>query len=639
MHPNPDSIDPCTNFDQLVCGGFYEEDIPYGQSSVSTLSQVEDRVQTALRHILENPRTNMSENFITLETSYNACMNKTRLEEIGAAPLQKLVDSVKLDADNQNSLADAIISLIDIGTSYPIDFGVDADSTNPDAVIVFVALTTHVGLPSPHLYNATNVIELYAKVMELVLGDFGGSDAASVVDFEKKLAEIHINARGSTVKYSLADAQALLPQISLERIISAKAPIGYKAEQIVIYQPESFKQLSKLLADTPTPILNSFLKWKVIQNYASDIEDPIIKPYRRFHNALSGKDPDSVGERWRKCVSAVNTDLGWILSKFFIEKAFSEEAKKFGDQIISDIKEVFVETLEETTWLSDHVRKEAIEKVGNIVPKVGYSSKSPDVRNAEALKNLYKDLTVTDAFFDNRVRAQKFLATKYWSKLGKPTNRDAWETTMPTVNAYYNPTGNDIVFPAGIMQNPMFYHPFIPKYLTYGAFGSVGGHELTHAFDNSGRRYDEHGNKTNWWDNRTMEEFTSRAECFVKQYSNFTIEGPDQKILKVNGMQTLGENIADAGGLKAAYRAWKKREAASPSQSLPGLGNYTHEQLFFISFGSVWCAKMTPQAAAIRVQTDVHSPQFARILGTVANSPQFREAFNCPVKEPTCDLW
>lgn len=125
MHPNPDSIDPCTNFDQLVCGGFYEEDIPYGQSSVSTLSQVEDRVQTALRHILENPRTNMSENFITLETSYNACMNKTRLEEIGAAPLQKLVDSVKLDADNQNSLADAIISLIDIGTSYPIDFGVD----------------------------------------------------------------------------------------------------------------------------------------------------------------------------------------------------------------------------------------------------------------------------------------------------------------------------------------------------------------------------------------------------------------------------------------------------------------------------------------------------------------------------------
>ncbi|OAT06842.1 neprilysin [Blastomyces gilchristii SLH14081] len=640
MHPHPEAIEPCTNFDELVCGGFYENDIPSDESSISTLAQVDDRVQTTLRHILEAPPTESNdENFIMLKTAYDACMNKTALEEIGAAPLQKLVDRVNLDGGNQNIFTDTVLALIDIGVNYPISLYIDADETNPDAVIIYLSFTTPVGLPSPTNYNNTKIVNLYKEVMEQLFDHFGVSDAASVIDFEKKLAELQASSENTSEKYPLFDAQVLLPQVSLQRIISAKAPKGYKAKQIGVLGVDTVKALSKLLAKTSNPVLESFLKWKVIQRYSSDIEDPIISLYRRFNRILAGQDPDSFTERWEMCIPTVNSGLGWILSKVFIEKAFSEESKKFGDQIILDIKDVFVETLKDTMWLSEKVRNVAIKKVENIVQKIGYSTKSPDVRSAEALKEWYRGLTITSAFFQNRVNVQKFLSNREWAKLGKPTDRDEWLMTMTTVNAYYDPPGNEIVFPAGIMQNTLFYNPSVPKYLTYGAFGAVGGHELTHAFDDKGRNFNEYGNKTNWWDEKTEKEFANRAECFIKQYSNFTVPGPDGKALHVKGEKTLGENIADAGGLKAAYRAWKKRDAVSPSPSLPGLGNYTNEQLFFLSFGTFWCAKSTPERTAIRIETDEHSPPSARILGTVANSPHFRAAFNCPVKEPTCNLW
>ncbi|KLJ07540.1 hypothetical protein EMPG_16993 [Blastomyces silverae] len=615
MHPNPETIDPCMNFDELVCGGFYESDIPSDESFISTLAQVDDRVQTTLRHILEAPPTDSSdENLIMLKTAYDACMNKTTLEEIGAAPLQKLVDRVNLEGGNKNSFTDTVLALIDIGVNYPISFYIDADETNPDAVIIYLSFTTPVGLPAPANYNNTKIVNLYTEVMEQVFDHFGVSDAASVIDFEKKLAELQASSEDSLEKYSLVDAQLLLPQVSLERIISAKAPEGYKAKQIGIFGVDTVKALSKLLANTSTPVLESFLKWKVIHRYSTDIEDPIISLYRRFNRILAGRDPDSFTEQWERCIPTVNADLGWILSKIFIEKAFSEESKKFGDQIILDIKDVFVETLKDTVWLSEKVRSVAIKKVQNIVQKIGYSTKSPDVRSAEALKEWYRGLTITSAFFQNRINVQKFLSNREWAKLGKPTDRDEWVLPMTTVNAYYDPPGNEIVFPAGIMQKPIFYNPSVPNYLTYGAFGAVGGHELTHAFDNTGRNFDEHGNKTNWWDEKTEKEFADRAKCFIKQYSNFTVTGPDGKVLHVKGEETLGENIADAGGLKAAYRAWKKREAVSPSPSLPGLGNYTNEQLFFLSFGTFWCAKSTPERAATRIETDEHSPPSARIL-------------------------
>jgi len=188
------------------------------------------------------------------------------------------------------------------------------------------------------------------------------------------------------------------------------------------------------------------------------------------------------------------------------------------------------------------------------------------------------------------------------------------------------------------MQFPVF-NVDVPQYLSYGAFASVAGHELSHAFDSTGRHYDQNGNLADWWTNNTVKEFEKRADCFVKQYENFTVEGPDGKDLHVNGRLTLGENIADAGGVAAAFSAWKKRNAETPNQDLPGLDFFTHEQLFFVNYANWWCGKDRKESAVNRIYTDPHSPKFARILGTMANSRDFKESFKCPVKQPVCELW
>lgn len=257
----------------------------------------------------------------------------------------------------------------------------------------------------------------------------------------------------------------------------------------------------------------------------------------------------------------------------------------------------------------------------------------------DALKDFYKDVSIdAKGFFNNNLEAAKFEVAKEWSALGKPTDRDQWGMTVPTVNAYYNPPGNEIVFPAGIMQFPVF-DVNLPKYISYGAFGSVSGHELSHAFDSTGRHYDQNGNYTDWWTDSTVRNFTQRADCFVEQYSNYTVEGPDGKPLHVNGKLTLGENIADAGGVAAAFAAWRKRQAESPSQDLPGLEHFTQDQLFFVSYANWWCGKSRKETAINRIYTDPHAPKWARILGTMANSRDFRESFKCPSKEPICELW
>ncbi len=210
--------------------------------------------------------------------------------------------------------------------------------------------------------------------------------------------------------------------------------------------------------------------------------------------------------------------------------------------------------------------------------------------------------------------------------------------TAPTVNAYYDTSGNEIVFPAGIMQFP-FFGGDLPGYVNYGGFGAVAGHEISHAFDPSGRKYSLNGTLADWWTNHTSEEFDKRAQCFVDEYDKFTVAGSAGKTLHVNGLHTLGENVADAGGLSAAWAAWQSRRKSRPDQDLPGLSAFTQEQLFYISYGGIWCTKITPEALIRQVLTDEHSPGMFRITGTaMMNSRGFREAFNCPKKEPSCEL-
>ena len=361
------------------------------------------------------------------------------------------------------------------------------------------------------------------------------------------------------------------------------------------------------------------------------------------------------------------------MSRFFVERAFSKEAKDLGDQIILDIKDAFTIKLNESEWMTESVRELAIEKVHSIRQKIGYPTQSPDITNAGELQQYYSNISISaTTYFANKLSVVTHDVRESWSQLGKPVDKDAWEMSAPTVNAYYNPPMNEIVFPAGIMQAPVFYDPSIPKYLSYGAFGAVAGHELSHAFDSSGRNYDQNGNYTDWWDKSTIEAFKTKTDCFVEQYHNYTVPTKNGR-LPINGKLTLGENIADAGGLTAAYQSWKRRDDEKADLKLPGLGHFTKEQIFFLAYGQTWCGKMRfvnrlfvnvtaaltkhrEEQVVQRIYTDPHSPDIFRIKvcpstfvnesidtnknqGTTANSREFREAFSCPIKAPTCELW
>ncbi|KAF5863212.1 hypothetical protein ETB97_010440 [Aspergillus alliaceus] len=663
LDPNHAQIDPCTDFDQFVCGGWGERhDMRPDQGSIFTGTLMEEAGQTHLRHLLSSSKPSDpsdSNNFEKLKAAYTACIDETTVNKRGSRPLDDMLaefekiysrDSISLKGSDAD-LTDAVLYLMESGVEALVSPIVSPDDRDPDSVAIFVNPLGEIGLPAREYYNNTETVAEYTTVVEKVLGEFIGSTTKhplrDVVSFEAKIADVTPDTQSQedvTKSYNprtVQETESLLPQFSMSGIISALSPSGYKSDRLIVGSPSYMEALSSILNETPREVVQLYFKWKIIQTYADEIEDAKIQPLREFNNRLAGKDPQATEERWRKCIRSLDDNLGWMLSRFYVLDSFSEESKQLGDQIVSDIKERFVFTLHQTSWMPSQVRDLAIKKVGNIIQKIGYPTNSPDVMDAADVEKYYEHLKVSnETFFENTLASAKFDLHNEWSKLGKPTDRNEWSMTAPTVNAYYNPPGNEIVFPAGIMQPPVFYGPSAPLYLAYGAFGAVSGHELSHAFDSTGRHYDETGNYTDWWDDKTVEAFEQRAQCFVDQYSHFTApEQSTEEPLHVNGRLTLGENIADAGGIGAAYHAWKKHDGVSPDPQLPGLSKFTKEQLFFIAYGNWWCSKSTAEAAREAIYNDPHAPKPARIIGTMENSREFNEAFNCPRKKPVCKLW
>ncbi|KAH8162956.1 hypothetical protein CIB48_g5296 [Xylaria polymorpha] len=679
LSPDYKELDPCTQFDKLVCDGFQNRhDIPEDRSSYSTASIMYDNGQTTLRHILESPYPGESkhssfspmnlqklaastdeENFLTMQEFYNTCMNETTLKAVGIAPLAELISTVAqsfpvgdkthdneelLQPEDYTQLSDTILLLERLEVTSFEALYTGADDKNPDVVII-QAMPAGFNLPSPEYYEEDDVVKQYQEMLGQVFSSLLPTTASrksatklaeSVIELEKKIAALTPPPE-TRQDVTVAEIGKIGPTLGLDKVVRGLAPADYTPDTMLLAFPEFLGNVSQIVSQTPKSTIQAFLIWNLVTTYSSYVEAPEVEPVRRFNNVLAGRDPETKSERWKTCLSYVDGTLGWILSRFYIEATFSKAAKKYGDQLILDIKQQFTTKLGDLDWMDEPVKKLAANKVHNIDQKIGYPTKSPNILNPEALRDYYKGLVIKDSFFNNTLSSSKFSSNQTWSALGKPVDRGEWGMQADIVNAYYNPAGNEIVFPAGIMQFPVFSVD-LPGYVSYGAFASVAGHELSHAFDNSGRHYDENGNFTDWWTDRTVEEFNKRADCFVNQYNDFTIEGNNGP-LHVNGRLTLGENIADAGGVAAAFRAWKERQEATPDQSLPGLDHFTHDQLFFVFYANWWCGKTRKEQAVNYIYNDPHSPAFARILGTTANSRAFRESFSCPVKEPTCELW
>lgn len=504
--------------------------------------------------------------------------------------------------------------------------------------MIFAGPPGRIGLPSKEYYNNKKLLAEYQAMVLSVLPHFvgvqpnesfalGRHDArlstadiiSGLVSFETKLANARPNEEDleDVIKAynpkTTCELQQLVPQLSFNKIMRELAPAGYTAKYVIVSSPSYLQNMSEIVDDTPKEIVQAYLVWKTILAYSPKIEDPVIEPLRRFFNELEGKDADAREDRWRTCIRSCDNTLSWSLSKFYVDQAFSPKDKQFGDEIIDDIKQSFIGLLREAAWMEQAVREIAEKKVAAIDKKIGYPVSNPDILDAVALEKYYANLKISARkHFQNGLHAAEFEVSMDWAKLGKPTRHDEWGMSAPTVNAYYNPAGNEIVFPAGIMQAPVFYGPDVPQYLTYGAFAAVAGHELSHGFDNNGAEYDETGRLRKWWTKETKAAFDNKTSCFVDQYSKYTIEGPDNTKLHVNGKLTLGENVADAGGLHAAFKSWDKR--GRPGKIMPVLANFTKEQTFFLSYANAWCGFSTPEAAAQGIYRDPHSPALIRVL-------------------------
>ncbi|KAL7750796.1 hypothetical protein RI367_003753 [Sorochytrium milnesiophthora] len=499
--------------------------------------------------------------------------------------------------------------------------------------------------------------------------------AEEVVSFEADLAQISWDNEDlydpikTNNPFNVSELPSLIPDFPWHKFLQSaidetstdvsldklEAPIG-------VATPSYFRDLGHLLSSTDARTIQVFLIWRIVLSYAPYLDKELRAPLDQLKEKVQGVKGGVEAPRWETCVRTVDRIMGFAAGRWFIEERFGGNSRAEARSLIDGVLNAFVKRLDDIDWLDDATRKIAKAKVNNLDRKVGF----PDfILDPTQLAEKYAPLNIDrKRYVDNIIAYNRAMVRYQWHKLEKPTDKSEWGMYPQTVNAYYNPLYNEIVFPAGILQPP-FFKASLPDYLNYGAIGVVAGHELCHAFDNNGRHFDERGRLLDWWSNQTATEFDKRAQCFIDQYSSFTITDPKGAKVHVNGRLTLGENLADNGGLQQSWGAWRaKRQQRHDKHNgtdtnddndddsnnrvsdmrLPGLQHLTEEQLFFVSFAQGWCGKARPEAALNAIRTDPHSPGFVRVNAAVQNSQEFAKAFQCKANtnmnpDKKCLLW
>ncbi|KAH7340514.1 hypothetical protein B0J17DRAFT_651639 [Rhizoctonia solani] len=473
--------------------------------------------------------------------------------------------------------------------------------------------------------------------------------AKAVVKFETRLAEAGLDLDilwGQPFETynptNLTDLAAALPAIDFASYFSTFTPRAFPSRVIVSY-PKYPSKLNDIVESTDYDVIEAYLVAHASLELGSHLgtSTTVWKAVRGLQETLQGLKKGVVGDRGEWCLGKVEEALGFAAGRFYVQKAFGGDSRKKAESVITNVISAFKNSLENVEWMDKKSSKAAYEKATAIRIKVGYPT-SPNTTSDASIASYYAALKISnDEFFENMLSARAVENFRAWLQLGKRRDLGTWEMIPSEVNAYFNPPENSLVFPAGILQPPFFEKDW-PLYMQYGAFGAVAAHELTHAFDSSGRLYNQNGKLEEWWTNKTSEQFDERASCYSKQYSEYTVDDGKGGKVHLNGNLTLGENLADSGVIQA-YRAWKSATTTGLDFTLPGL-NYTNEQLFWISFGRIWATKVKPAFAVQRARTDPHSPGQYRVDGTLSNIPAFAEAFGCKKgtrmnPEKQCTLW
>jgi len=380
-------------------------------------------------------------------------------------------------------------------------------------------------------------------------------------------------------------------------------------KNLVLGQPDFLKELEKQLKSSSLDDWKIYLKWNVLNNAGNILSDAFVMEDFRFNNQFMNGQKE-IQPRWKRMVAMTDGMVGDALGQMYVAKYFPPEAKKKADELVSNLMAVYNDRIQKLDWMSDETKKKALEKLSTIQRKIGYPDKWKD----------YAGLSIDrSSFYQNILNAAKWNYEYMVKKVGQPVDRAEWGMTPPTVNAYYNPSLNEIVFPAGILQPP-FFNAQADDAVNYGGIGAVIGHEITHGFDDEGRNYDAHGNLNSWWTSEDSAKFTAKAQRIVEQFNGYVVLDS----LHVNGELTLGENIADLGGISISYEAFKRTPQGKGNEKIDGL---TPDQRFFMGFATIWAGSIRPEMAAQRLITDPHSPAKYRVNGPLSNLQEFYSAF------------
>lgn len=638
------STEACTDFFQYANGGWLKNtQIPASESRWGTFNILGDSNTAILRGVLDNAaKTKAAAGSDTqlIGDFYASCMDEAAIEKAGAAPLKpylKQIDGIKTAKDLQKQLA----VMHSQGIPALFGFGGGADAKNSKMNIVNTS-QGGLSLPNKDYYTKDDPksVETRAKFVEYaanmfrLLGDSpeaAAANAKTVMAFQTRLANASkspVELRNPEARYNkknLAQLAEMTPNFSWEAYMKERGVPP--AQEINVGQPDFFAEINKMMTDVPLDQWKTYLRWMLVNSSANRLSKSFVDENFNFYGKyLSGAKEQQ--PRWKICVNATDGALGEALGQEFVKKAFTPDAKKRMDELIDNLFAAYKERINGLDWMSGETKTKALAKLATFKRKIGYPEK---------LRG-YQGLTISrQSFLNNTRNVATFEINRNLKEVGQPVDQTRWGMSPPTVNAYYQPTNNSINFPAGILQPP-FFNFAADDAINYGAIGAVIGHEITHGFDDQGSQFDADGNLKSWWTKEDRAKFDERASCVVNQFNAYEV----QPNLNINGKLTLGENIADLGGLTMAYVAYKKSLEGKPQPAK--IDGFTPEQRFFLGWAQVWAGKYTPEAERTQVLGNSHSLPRWRVNGPVSNMPQFAEAFGCKtgsamVRTDACVIW
>jgi endothelin-converting enzyme/putative endopeptidase len=641
------TVDPCENFYRYSCNGWFKRNpLPADQTHYGRFTELFELNRLHLKQILEEsavPSATRSANEQKIGDEYASCMDTAAVNKLGIAPLQPELDRIAA-LQSSASLPVLLAHLHEIGVNAFFGMGSNPDYADSNSVISFYG-AGGLGLPERDYYTRTDAksAEQRQQYVAHVHNIFklageqeaqAAKDAETVMAIETRLAKASLTITEQRDPQNLnhptdvADLSKELTHFALaDYVAAAHAPAAGKANDM---EPKFFAEFNALVADTPIEQIKIYLRWHLLHAYAgTSLPESFDQENWNFYShILNGAEKQQ--ERWKRCTSRVDSELGEALGQVFVARYFPPAEKQHAQEMTLAIEKAMDKDIASLEWMSPATKVKAKEKLSTVMNKIGYPDRWRDYSKVEIVRG--------DAL-GNQMRVHQFDQARDLAKIGKPVDKGEWQMTPPTVNAYYDPQMNNVNFPAGYFQPP-FYSDKEDDAANYGDMGSTVGHELTHGFDDEGRQYDKDGNLKNWWTKEDEVKFNDRADCMVKQYD--AIEAVPG--VHLNGKLTLGENLADLGGLWLAWISWLDNALAAHVDMNAKTDGYTPDQRFWIAYAQQWCTQTRPEQLRSQAQGDPHAPDEYRTNTVLQDLPEFAKSFSCKktaamVSPKPCRVW